>query len=59
MNKQSIIFYKATKSIGKIKDLLLQNFIIQNAKKTAKSLTLLHMRVLSKLLIIHQLNVDK
>ena len=28
-------------------------------KKTAKSLTLLHMRVLSKLLVIHQLNVDK
>ena len=30
------IFYKATKSIAKIKDPLLQNFINQNAKKLLK-----------------------
>ena len=30
---KNILFYKATKSITKIKDPLLQNFIDQNAKK--------------------------
>ena len=32
------MFYKATKSIAKIKNPLLQNFINENAKKTVKTL---------------------
>ena len=36
MNKLNIIFYKATKSISKIKNPSLQNFINQNAKKLLK-----------------------
>ena len=35
-NLRNIIFYKATKSIAKIKNPLLQNFINQNAKKLLK-----------------------
>ena len=36
LNKLNIIFYKATKSIAKIKNPLLQNVINQNAKKLLK-----------------------